>query len=325
MALAPHASRERTPLSAGPCPADALLRQERALRLVLATTVATAVPTLAAALLSGSMLVLTDLLDYGRALVTNIMGWRILHLVRAGKLRGYDYGAGKVQALGGLVGASLYLGMLLVLAGVSVRRLVIPVPLHAGFTLFAVGVQAGNGLLNGWLWIRNRRLARAAFSPVMDMQWRADRAATIGTAATLAGLGLTLAFRRFPASVYLDPLCALAFIGYVAASFLPVLADGLNEVLDRTLAEHLQLRIDRRLAEHFDGYAGFHGVRSRRSGGRVFIEIALSFDRDRSVGQAVDTVEHLRRGIEADIPGSDVRVTLVPGADRMPDPADEKR
>ena len=113
-------------------------------------------------------------------------------------------------------------------------------------------------------------------------------------------------------ATYLDTFFSLVYIGYAGVSFLPGLVDGIRELSDKSLQEDLQLRIDRRLAENFHGYSAFHGVRSRRSGGRVFIEVALSFPSGQSVAAALETVERLRRGMESDIPGSEVLVALLP-------------
>ena len=84
----------------------------------------------------------------------------------------------------------------------------------------------------------------------------------------------------------------------------------MESLTDKTLKEELQLRIDRRLAENFHGYSGFHGVRSRCAGGRVFVEIGLSFPPEQPVGEAMKTVAALEKGIVSDIPCSEVSVTL---------------
>jgi ferrous-iron efflux pump FieF len=291
---------------------DILRKQEQAVLLSLLLAVSFFIPNLAVALLSGSVLLLSDILDYGRVIISSLLSWRILLAIRQGKTQQFDYGAGKLQTLGGMVGAILYVTTLLFMAGISVRHLLNPVKLVQTFTILGALFQLGGFAVSGWLWMRKRRLARAAFSPVMEMQWRASRAGALSCLAIFLGLVLTLAMRRFSWSVYLDPLCALIFIIYAGVSFLPIMAEGINELLDKTLQEDLQLRIDRRLAENFNDYAEFHGVRSRRSGGRIFIEIALSFPNEQPVGKAVETVERLRQGIESDIPGSQVRVALLP-------------
>ena len=147
---------------------------------------------------------------------------------------------------------------------------------------------------------------------MLEMQWQSARADALASLAVFASLGLTLILFQYSWATYLDPFFSLVYIGYAGVSFLPGLMDGIRELSDKSLQEDLQLRIDRRLAENFHGYSAFHGVRSRRSGGRVFIEVALSFPSGQSVAAALETVERLRRGMESDIPGSEVRVALLP-------------
>ena len=63
------------------------------------------------------------------------------------------------------------------------------------------------------------------------------------------------------------------------------LTSSLNyqRVLDKTLDEELQMVIVRHLAQYFNEYTELHGVRSRRSGSNVYIEIFLEFDGERFV------------------------------------------
>ena len=240
------------------------------------------------------------------------MAWRILRAGRTAGAQGFDYGTGRLQTLGGVVGAVLYVGLLLVLAMVSVQRCFHPVELDRTFTGAGALLQLVAFAVDGWLWLRIRRLARQEFSPVLEMQWQSARADALASLAVFASLGLTLILFQYSWATYLDPFFSLVYIGYAGVSFLPGLMDGIRELSDKSLQEDLQLRIDRRLAENFHGYSAFHGVRSRRSGGRVFIEVALSFPSGQSVAAALETVERLRRGMESDIPGSEVRVALLP-------------
>jgi len=302
-----------------------LRKQEQVVLLTLLLSASYFIPILVVALLSGSMLLLSDVLDYGRVIISSLLGWRILRAVRKGRVRGFDYGTGKLQTMGGIVGAALYMTTLLVMSGISIHHLFRPIELVKSFTILGALFQLGGFGVSTWLWMRKRKLAREAFSPVMEMQWRASRAGALLCLAVFLGLTFTLVFRKFAWSVYLDPLFALVFIIYTGVSFLPLLAEGINELLDKTLQEDLQLQIDRHLAANFDDYTGFHGVRSRRSGGRILIEIALSFRHDQPVGKAVETIERLRQGIESDIPGSQVHVALFPMETPLDKPKKIKR
>ncbi len=292
---------------------ELLQQQEKALFVGLVLALAACVPAVAVALFSGSMLLLSDLPDYARSIFTSFIGWRILRSIRQGRLHGFDYGTDKLQTLGGIVGSLSYIAALLVLAGLSISRLINPEALDETFVGVGAALQFAEFVVMAWFWRRNLKLARRQYSSVMEMQWRSNRADALAALAVCSAIVLALVLRDYSWSVYIDPLLALAFVSYAAASFVPVIAAGINEILDKTLQENVQLQIDRRLAEHFDGYEGFHGVRSRRAGGKVFVEIGLSFDGDRRVRDAAQTVASLCRGIEADIPGCEARVVLIPG------------
>ena len=291
---------------------DILEQQEKTVFWGLVLALVACVPAVAVALLSGSMLLLSDLPDYARSIFTNFLGWRILRSIRWGQLQGFDYGTEKMQTLGGIAGSATYLVALLILAGLSISHLVSPDPLDETFAGIGAVLHFSEFVLMAWLWRRTKALASRQQSDIMEMQWRANRADALASLVVCAAVTMTLALQEYAWSVYLDPLLGLIFVTYAAASFIPLLVAGVNDILDKTLQENLQLQIDRRLAEHFDGYAGFHGVRSRRAGGKAFIEIALSFSPEQQVRDAARTADDLCRGIKADIPGCEVRVVLMP-------------
>lgn len=282
------------------------------MRWCLVSAAAFSLPAVALALCSGSMLLWSTLLDYAGAIVVGLIGWRILRASRTAREHGFDYGTGRLQTLGGVFGAGIYVALLLVFAWRVVLRLWAPVELNGPFTAAGATLQLANGAVDVWLWLRLRQLGRARPSPVLEMQWRAARADALSSFAVCLSVALSLALGNHAWARYLDPACALAFTIYAGVSFLPTLAAGFSELADKTLQEELQLRIDRRLAQTFHGYTAFHGVRSRRAGGIVFIEIGLSFAPETRVAEALETVGQLTRGIESDIPDSEVRVTLLP-------------
>lgn len=287
-------------------------RQERAVWTCVLIDLATMVPTVAVAVLSGSVVMLSDVADYGKSFVANAVALRILRRIRRGEIREYDYGAGKMEQIGSIFGSLCFLGGLAGLGIYAFHRLLHPVPLDGGFAALGMGVQAASMAVNGCLWRRHRRLARETRAPLMEAQWRHNRTDALGSLAVFLALGLTVGLRRFSWAMHIDPACALVYVFAASGTYGAVLRDAFRDLLDETLAEDLQIKIMRRLAKHYDGYETFHGVRSRRSGNRMFIEIALGFDPERPVGEATDTAESLRAGIEADIPLSEVSVVLKP-------------
>jgi divalent metal cation (Fe/Co/Zn/Cd) transporter len=289
---------------------DIMLEQEHSMRLNLMLTLVGLIPFILVSSYSGSMLLWTDTMDYVRALIVNFVAWRILGSVRKGSFLGFDYGTDKVQSLVGIGGSLFYLLVLVSLGASCIYRLFRPLELEAGVSLFGVLLQFVSISADVYFWRKNKRLSRELFSPVLEMQWRTERASAIITFAMATGLFFSVLLLEHSWAVYIDPICALVFIAYGTISFLPSIARELECLTDKTLKEELQLRIDRHLAENFSGYSEFHGVRSRSSGGRVFIEISLSFPHEMLVSEVMKTVNALERGIVSDIPGSEVSVSI---------------
>jgi divalent metal cation (Fe/Co/Zn/Cd) transporter len=82
------------------------------------------------------------------------------------------------------------------------------------------------------------------------------------------------------------------------------------DLLDRTLEESLQLVILRELAAYFDQYAAFHGIRSRRSGGNIYVEVFLEFDGEKRMAEVQEVIDNIKTRLEQAMPDS--KVAIVP-------------
>jgi anti-anti-sigma factor len=83
---------------------------------------------------------------------------------------------------------------------------------------------------------------------------------------------------------------------------------GLPDLLDRTVEEGLQIALNRALARQFKDYDHIDRVRSRRAGGKVFVEIALRVDGNLPLGEADRRAEVLRGVLNEEIRRADVSV-----------------
>ncbi len=92
------------------------------------------------------------------------------------------------------------------------------------------------------------------------------------------------------------------------------------DLLDKTLDEELQIVIVRELAAFFDEYHALHGVRSRRSGSNVYIEILLEFEGGKQMHEVQKTIDRIKISLEQKIPKSSVSIvpTSTP-AGTLPD------
>ena len=285
-------------------------RQSRALWISMGIELAAIAPYMVIAVFSGSMLLLSDLADFLRNIAANAVSLHILGKIRKGQVHEFNYGAGKLERAGSLFGALCYVGSLAGVAAYSAVRFVRPAPLHVGFTLAGMLGLIAAIVVSVGFWVYYKRLAAEAPGPLIDIQWRHQRTDALSSAAVLGALGLAMVFRDRAWAAYIDPACGLAYSVFAIGAYVPVMRESFRDLLDHTLAEDVQIAVMRRLAEHYEDYEAFYGVRSRRSGNRLLIEVTLGFDPAKTVGEAVKMIESLRAAIEGDVANAEVSVAI---------------
>jgi ferrous-iron efflux pump FieF len=180
------------------------------------------------------------------------------------------------------------------------------------FYLVLVVIALGS---NAFFWFRSYRLAITSPSPGIEAQWRLFRVKAISNAFVLFSLSLNIIFRAYPWAAYIDPALSLVVAAMILISAYKIFTRSIYDLLDGALEENIQLMIMRELAVHFDKYRDFHGVRSRRVGSRVFIELFLEFEPDRTMGEVQDSIENIKSGMEKSIKGS--QVIIVPSVSQV--------
>jgi divalent metal cation (Fe/Co/Zn/Cd) transporter len=112
-------------------------------------------------------------------------------------------------------------------------------------------------------------------------------------------------------SEYIDPAASMVIALSILSATLGIFSSSLYDLLDRTLEEERQIVILAELARHFNDYEELHGIRSRRSGAQVYVEIFLEFDPEKRIGEVQRVIDTLRRDIEAQLQGSSVTIALT--------------
>lgn len=265
-------------------------------------------PDIAAAVLSGSIVLFADALKCANEILATFFSYLTLKKMAKGGAGAYDYGMGKFETItsvttGGVMFISLALVFFAAIYRIAVPASVVHEGVYLGVVLMVIGVST-----NTWLWRKNYRLCQRDPSPLMDSQWRLFRTKAFSDFSVLVSLILTLALADQPWSLYIDPLASFVIAGFLLMSGYRVITTSLPDLLDKTLDEELQMVIVRHLASFFDEYCALHGVRSRRSGTNVYIEIFLEFDGNRKMSEVQDTINRIRQSLESHIPRSSVSI-----------------
>lgn len=300
---------------------ESLSKKQRTVFISLVIDFILWLPDIAAAVLSGSIVLFADAIKCANEILATFFAYLTIRKMAKGGAGTYDYGMGKMETMTSIItGGVMFISLALVFF-VALYRIAVPAELvlegaYLGVALMIIGVCT-----NSWLWQKNYRLNQKEPSPIMDSQWRLFRTKAFSDFSVLASLVASLTFSQYAWSLYIDPLASFIIAGFLLFSGYRVITSSLPDLLDKTLDEELQLVIVRELAAFFDDYSALHGVRSRRSGTNVYIELLLEFEGERKMCDVQGSIDRIKASLEEKIPHSSVSVvpTSTPGYGNVPE------
>ena len=287
------------------------LSREKALRGLFFAGLLDVLLTTTAFLLANSGVLLADFLKTTIELIAITLSWVAIRRVNRGGGKKFEYGLGKLENISSLfVGLVMLLSFLIITAN-SVHSIIVPGHIQGIGLWISIGSQVVYLGINGSLWIKNRRLSKSAPSPLMDSQTKLFLTRFIGNAFILLSLGLSMALSGFGWSDYIDPAASMVIALSILSATLGIFSSSLYDLLDRTLEEERQIVILAELARHFHDYEELHGIRSRRSGAQVYVEIFLEFDPEKKMAEIQQVIDTIRHDIEQKLQGSSVTIALT--------------
>jgi cation diffusion facilitator family transporter len=298
---------------------DAQLRQERSLLRAIALDFGTLTSLTIASVTSGSLTVLAEVLRgfllYSIEIITYITMWRS----HRGKFAEFEYGIGKIErVITILIAGGLYFSAVYTF-GSAVHRLSHPSILPTPAMIFAVAVGSINFGVNLFCTGDFIRSNQNESSLILDSQIRSRLVKTVASAIVVVVLVVATWLPDPKASTLIDVAGAFFATVYMAVIGTQLLRESLPDLMDRALPERDQLLLLKVVTRYFDDFDQFDAVRSRRSGGRAYIDMNLEFDANMSLFEVNRRCRAIQTDIAELIPDAIVTVTpRVPenGADR---------
>lgn len=259
--------------------------------------------------LKGAAAWATDSLALGSAALDSLIdlflsaaNYLVLRRAAAPPDREHAYGHGKFESLAAL-GQGLFLaGAAAGLVAAGVRRLVSrQMPEQTGLGVAVLAVSVAVSLFVSW-WLR--RAAERTGSPALRADSLHYRTDLWTNGAALAALLLV----RWTGWSAADPLVALGIAVFVFRTAASLALDAMGDLSDRGLPEEDLRRIEAVVASFAPRVAGFHDLKTRRSGGQRFVEIHLEIPRGTPFEEAHRRMVEVLRAIERDLPRSKVFV-----------------
>jgi len=285
-------------------------QKEKAILVSLLLGLVLIVPNIVAALTSNSLIMLTDVFQGASEVLAIFFAYIAIRKVSKGTNLVYNYGYGKMEGFSSLLMAAVIGISLIVILTSAVRSLLNPEKLTGVGVLIGITFNFIGFLVNFGQWFKFKKLAKIAFSPIIDGQHKLYRGKFIMDLGETITLSTGWALGNLPIAHFIDPIGALVLSGFLFYSAYTLFSASMDNLMDRTLEESMQTGILKVLAKHFDNYHDLHDIRSRRSGGDVFIELYLEFDDHLTMAQVMNHIHQISTDIKEVI--RNCQVNIIP-------------
>jgi len=256
---------------------------------------------------SGSSGVLGSAIDSGLDLVASVVVlWAVSAAARPADAD-HPYGHGKAESLASLLQSLLILSSGLGLAYHAISRFFADES-KVEQSGWGIAVMLGSSIVTLWLVKRLRNVARETGSPALA----ADSAHYASDLATNLAAALGLALYLWTGWVWPDLLVGVIISLIILNTAREVFSGATDDLMDSGLEPHEETAVLSTILDFAPRVAGFHDLRTRRSGAQVFVEFHLDLSRDLSFVEAHDLAEEVGEAVRRALPRSEVTVHADP-------------
>jgi cation diffusion facilitator family transporter len=222
----------------------------------------------------------------------------------------HSFGHGKFEDISGLVEALLIFVAAILIIYEAVAKLLghTTAELRPEMLIFGIAVMGISALANWYVSQRLFTVAKESESIALESDaWhlRTDIYTSLGV---FAGLVLI----RLTGNPIFDPLFALGVAVVIMKAAYDLTKRSLADLIDHSIPETDATRIKEIICEHASVYAGFHDLKTRRSGPEIFIEFHLVVPGDISVVESHDLTDHLETDLNTEYPRASITIHVEP-------------
>jgi cation diffusion facilitator family transporter len=285
------------------------IAQERAKRrasaLSLAYNVLFTAAKLVAALLTGSMSLLSEALHSATDIVASALAYVGVRAASAPPDERHPYGHGKIETLAGFGESILLFLMVLYLIGEGIHRLLQGVVLESlELGLAVMSLSTLTSLLIGQYVLRVGRRTRSLALLSNGQHLMVDFW-------TSAGVLLALLLIRLTGWTPLDPLLAIGIALWLLRGAWRLATQAFHELIDQRLPDEEIAHIDRVIRSDAR-VISYHNLRTRRSGSMRYIDLHIVVPADWSLQQAHAVADELEKRLERELSPAQVVIHVDP-------------
>jgi cation diffusion facilitator family transporter len=259
---------------------------------------------------SGSVSIISEAIHSSMDLIAAVIAFFSVRAAAQPPDAAHAFGHGKFEDISGLVEALLIFVAAILIIREAVTKLLggeseAPSP---DLLLLGIAVMAVSALIN--LYVSNRLMKVARQSESIALESDAWHLRT--DVYTSAGVMLGLVLIKLTGIAIFDPLFALGVAVMIMKAAYDLTTRTLSDLIDHSLPEGDNRHIIGIICEHASIYAGFHDLKTRRSGPEIFIEFHLVMPGEITVVQSHDLADHLESDLLLEYPRANVTIHIEP-------------
>ena len=287
--------------------------RERSLLFAISLDVTMLVTYVLVGVLGGSLTIKAEAIRGGTGILLECFSLLVMRRIHRGTLVDMEFGTGKLEQI-----ANVVIGFSMVGAAMWVVAKAFGLVAGQGSlgTPFGLALAALVGVINIYVnllaWDTIRRAARTGGSVVMQTQVRLRFVKLL--CSLFVGITMTIAAQSTDEVVVTvaDAVGSVFVAAYTFINGVEILRSAIPDLLDRSAGKEVQAAVHRVLAAYRDDYTCLNGLRSRRSGQVIFIEIALGFDSGLTMAEVDRRAAALKAAIHRQINNADIAILMSP-------------
>ena len=279
-------------------------------RLLIGVIVALIAVKAVVAWLSGSLSVVAQATDSLLDLIAGIVTFLAIRMAAMPADREHPYGHGKWEDIAGAAQ-----GILIMVAGgviiyASIRRILVGAVIE--LTELGIVVMAVSILVSILLSRHLLKVARSTGSVALEANAHNIAADVYSALAVLVGLVVV----RFTNLSYIDSIVAIGVASYIIQFGYKTIHKPLSGLVDARLSPEQERVIEDCLEGYAGRVAGFHKLRTRRSGSHHYVDLHLVFEPKISLKRAHQICDQIEADIKNRLPASSVIIHAEPCDER---------
>lgn len=269
----------------------------------LSLAVVLSLAKLAAALATGSLAVLSSLIDSVADIVASGITFASVRIAVKGPDRGHRFGHGKVESLSALAQAAMIAGSGGYVLMDGIQRLASPRPVEE--TSLGIIVMLGAMMATLALVLFQRHVMRQTGSQAIA----ADNLNYVGDLATNGAVILSLLLAGIGGFTWADPAIAIGIAAFLIWRAIALGREAIDTLMDRELPRGERDMIKEIIRSHPEVH-DLHDLRTREAGGTRFIEMHVELDSEMRLREVHDVTDALEAELQTAFP--DVEIIIHP-------------